>query len=136
MSKIMLAVSERWSPDTRMDAIADFAARVNASLLAVHVVYGTEGGGTEVSPGERTLEQIANHLRNKQLKVDTLLLFSDDTADAIVKTASDHQATIILLGLSSKGMLARLIEGNVAQEVIKQTKIPVLLIPPDWNGNI
>jgi len=136
MSKILLAVSERWVPDFRVDAIADFARRLGASILVVHVIYGTEGGGAEVSPGEVVLKQVVAALEAKQVKTETLLLFSDDVANATVKTAVEHNVTLLLLGLSSKGMLARLIEGNVAQEVIKQTRVPVILIPPDWNGEI
>ena len=136
MSKILLAVSDRWIPDDRVDAIADFAQRMDSSIVVVHVIYGREGSGAEVTPGERILEQIAGKLRGKQAKVETLLLFSDDIANATVKTASEHGCTLIVLGLASKGMLARLIEGNVAQEVIRATKTPVLLLPPDWKGEI
>ncbi len=40
--------------------------------------------------------------------------------------------TIIASGLSSKGMLTRLIEGNVAQEIIRGAEVPLLLLPHDW----
>jgi nucleotide-binding universal stress UspA family protein len=136
MSKILLAVSDRWVPDARVDAIADFAARLGRNVLAVHVAYGTENSGADVIPGERVLEQIAGQLRGKQAKVETLFLFSDDLGQAILKTADEHKATMIVLGLSSKGMLTRLIEGNVAQEIIRGARIPVLLLPPDWMSPI
>jgi nucleotide-binding universal stress UspA family protein len=136
MSKIVLAVSDRWVPDARVDAIGDFAARLNGSILAVHVAYGTEGSGADVTPGERVLEQIAKQLRARNAKVETLFLFSDDLGQAILKTAEEHKATMIVLGLSSKGVLTRLIEGNVAQEIIRGARIPVLLLPPDWMSPI
>ena len=136
MSKILLAVSERWVPDSRVDAIAEVARRLDASFLVVHVIMGTETSGAEVSPGEKVLDLVATQLKGKGLKVETLLLFSDDIANATVKTAAEHQCSMILLGLSSKGMLARLIEGNVSQEIIKATRVPVLLLPPDWKGEM
>lgn len=139
MGQILLAVSDRWVPDARVDAIAAFAARLGASVLVVHVAYGTEQSAAEVSPGERVLEQIANQLRKGlggEGKVESLLLFSDDVANATVKTALEHHCTMIMVGLSSKGMLTRLIEGNVAQEIIRATKMPVLLLPHDWTGAI
>jgi nucleotide-binding universal stress UspA family protein len=136
MSKVLLAVSERWVPDVRVDAIADFASRLGGSILAVHVAYGTEASGADVTPGERLLEQIAKQLRAKNVKVDTLFLFSDNVGAALLKTAEEHQATMILLGLSSKGVLTRLIEGNVAQEVIRNGSVPVLLLPADWMNPI
>jgi nucleotide-binding universal stress UspA family protein len=142
MSKILLAVSERWVPDARVEAIAQYAHRLEAPILAVHVVYGTDviygrdSNTGETSPGERVLTLIAEQLKTVGIKADTLLLFSDDAADAIAKTAVEHQCTQVILGLATKGMLARLIEGNVAQEIIKSTRLPVLLLPPDWKGVI
>jgi nucleotide-binding universal stress UspA family protein len=136
MSKIVLAVSDRWTPDVRVDSIGDFAGRLGRSIIAVHVAYGTEGSGADTIPGERILEQIATQLRAKQVKVETLMLFSDDLGEAILKTAEEHRATMLVLGLSSKGMLTRLIEGNVAQQIIRGAKIPVLLLPPDWSTPI
>jgi nucleotide-binding universal stress UspA family protein len=131
MSKILLAVSDRWIPDARVDAIADFANRLGLSILLLHVAYGTETDAANL-PGERTLEQIAKHLRAKDAKVETQLLFSDDLGDAILRTADQQKAAMIMLGLSSKGMLTRLLEGNVAQQIIRNADIPLFLLPHDW----
>ena len=136
MSKILLAVSDRWVPDVRVDAIGDFVHRLGGTLLAVHVAYGSEASGAGVQPGEKVLEQIVLQLRAKNIKTDTLFLFSDDVAAALLKTAEEHRATMIILGLSSKGVLTRLIEGNVAQEVIRNASMPVLLLPADWMNPI
>ncbi|MGN6368769.1 MAG: universal stress protein [Phycisphaerae bacterium] len=136
MNKIVLAVSDRWTPDARVDSIADFAARLGHPIIAVHVAYGTEGSGADTIPGEQILEQIATRLRNKGIKVETLMLFSDDLGEAILKTADEHHATMLILGLSSKGMLTRLIEGNVANQIIRGARMPVLLLPPDWSAPI
>ncbi len=136
MNKIVLAVSDRWTPDARVDSIADFAFRLGHSIIAVHVAYGTEGSGADTIPGEQVLEQIATQLRAKSVRVETLLLFSDDLGEAILKTAEEHKATMLLLGLSSKGMLTRLIEGNVANQIIRGARMPVLPLPPDWSTPI
>ncbi len=119
MNKILLAVSDRWVPDARVDALADFSARLGRNILAVHVAYGSEASGADITPGERILEDIAKKLRAHQAKVETLFLFSDDVGPAILKTAGEHKATMIVLGLSSKGMLTRLIEGECKQEIIR-----------------
>jgi nucleotide-binding universal stress UspA family protein len=136
MTKVLLAISDRWLPDLRVENLGDFVQRLGGSILAVHIAYGSEASGAEVQPGEKILDQIAKRLRAKNAKVDTLFLFSDDIGAAILKTAEEHQATMIVLGLSSKGMLTRLIEGNVAQEVIRGAKMPVLLLPADWMNPI
>jgi nucleotide-binding universal stress UspA family protein len=131
MSKILLAVSDRWIPDARVDAIADFANRLGLSILALHVAYGAETDAANL-PGEQTLERIAQQLRTKQAKVETQLLFSDDLGDAILRTADQQKAAMIMLGLSSKGVLTRLLEGNIAQQIIRNADIPLFLLPHDW----
>ena len=136
MGKILLAVSDRWVADSRVDAIGDFAQRLDYPVLAVHVAFGIEKTGGSSMSGERIVEQIAAQLRIKQPKVETLMMFSDDLGQAILKTAEEQKVTMIILGLSSKGMLTRLIEGNVAQSIIKGASMPVLLLPSDWTGPI
>ena len=136
MAKIVVAVSDRWVADVRVNAIADFARRLDKSILALHVAYGTEGSAAETSPGERVLATVADTLIAHGAKVETLFLFADDVGAAVVKTAEEQRASMIVVGLSSKGMLTRLIEGNVAQEIIRATRIPVLLLPAEWSGEI
>ncbi len=136
MTKILLAVSDQWTADQRVDAIARWAGRMDADLLAVNVIFAAEGAPNGKAPGEEILERVGQRLKAVYPRVDTLLLFSDDIADALLKTAAEHQATLIVLGLSNKGVLARIIEGNLPQELIRNCKLPVLLLPPDWTGEI
>ena len=74
--------------------------------------------------------------RQDVITVQTLLMFSEDIARAIINVAEERHVTLIALGLTGKNIFARLLAGNVPVELIKNTKIPVLLLPPDWNGVI
>ncbi len=135
MSKVLLAVSERWIADALVDAIADFVKRLGGSVLALHVAYGTDGSGTEVRPEEKVLEKVVGQLRKAGVEgLEMQMLFSDDLGEAVLKVAEEQGVTMIMLGLSSKGMLTRLIEGNVAQEIIRGAEVPLLLLPHDWKA--
>ena len=57
-------------------------------------------------------------------------------AQAILNVANEYDATLIVLGLTGKNVFARLLAGNVPVELIKSTKLPVLLLPPDWARRI
>ena len=57
-------------------------------------------------------------------------------ARAVMNTAAEREATLIVLGLTGKNVFARLLAGNVPVELIKNTKIPVILFPPDWTGEL
>ena len=43
---------------------------------------------------------------------------------------------MIILGVTGKGVFARMLASNIPMEIIKQSPVPVLLIPPDWNGTL
>jgi nucleotide-binding universal stress UspA family protein len=76
---------------------------------------------------------LANRLSGRGVVAQTLLMFSDDIARAILNTANERQISLIVLGLTGKNVFARLLAGNVPVELIKNTRIPVMLLPPDWN---
>ena len=63
-------------------------------------------------------------------------MFSDDIARAILNTALEREVSFIVLGLTGKNVFARLLAGNVPVELIKNTRVPVVLLPPDWSGEI
>ena len=88
----------------------------------------------EEADGEAAISLLREKLQARGVAVQTLLMFSDDIARAILNTAVEREVTLIVLGLTGKNVFARLLAGNVPVEMIKNTRIPVLLLPPDWNG--
>jgi nucleotide-binding universal stress UspA family protein len=90
----------------------------------------------EQADGEQAIRFLRERLQDRGLVVQDLLMFSDDIARAILNTALEREATLIVLGLTGKNVFARLLAGNVPVELIKNTKIPVLILPPDWNRQI
>jgi nucleotide-binding universal stress UspA family protein len=90
----------------------------------------------EQADGESSISMLRQALADKGLAVQTLLMFSEDIARAILNVAAEREVTLIVLGMTGKNIFARLLAGNVPVELIKNTKIPVLLLPPDWNGTI
>ncbi len=136
MSKILLAVSEQWTGDKRLDALGQWANRLDAPIIAVHVVVGLSESTGEESPGERALKDVVAQLKKTNPRVESLLLFANDLADGIFRAATEHEATMIVLGLSRQGVLERLIEGNIQRTILNNSRMPILALPPDWNGVI
>ncbi len=137
MSKILLAVSEQWNVDKSIDALGRWANRLDAPILIVHVVVGVTGDTpNDASPGEQALREIAARLKKSTPRVESLLLFANDLVDALLKTAHEHGATIIVIGLSRPGVIERLIEGNIARSLLNTSRLPVLALPPNWDGTI
>jgi nucleotide-binding universal stress UspA family protein len=130
-----VAVSSPWAAQRAIDPIGELARRLGAEVLVVHVSRPSSGQlrEQEQADGESAIHLLRDKLIERGLTVQTLLLFSDDIARAILNTAAERQVTMIVLGLTGKNIFARLLAGNVPVELIKNTPVPVLLLPPDWN---
>jgi nucleotide-binding universal stress UspA family protein len=138
MSRIMVAVSSPWAAEKVLESIADLARRLEAEVLVVHVSRPSGGQmrEQEQADGESAIRYMREKLQSRGIAVQDLLMFSDDIARAILNTALERDVTIIVLGLTGKNVFARLLAGNVPVELIKNTKIPVLILPPDWNRTV
>lgn len=136
MSRILVAVSSQWASQRLLDPVADLATRLQSEVVVAHVARPSGGQlrEQEQADGRSSVEMLADSLTGRGITVQTLLLFADDIASAIINTAVEQRVTLIVLGLTGKNVFARLIAGNVPVELIKQTRVPVLLIPPDWDA--
>jgi len=138
MSRILVAVSSPWAAQKAVEPIGDMAKRLGAEVLVVHVSRPSAGQmrEQEQADGEAAIHLLREKLQEKGIVVQSLLMFSDDIARAVLNTAAERQASLIVLGLTGKNVFARLLAGNVPVELIRSTKIPVLLLPPDWSGTV
>ena len=138
MSRILVAVSSPWAAQKAIEPVGDLAKRLGAEVLVVHVSRPSGGQmrEQEQAEGESAISLLRNSLQERGLTVQVLLLFSEDIARAILNVAAEREVTLIALGLTGKNVFARLLAGNVPVELIKNTRVPVLLLPPDWNGKI
>jgi nucleotide-binding universal stress UspA family protein len=121
-----------------VEPLSGLAKRLGAEVLVVHVSRPSGGQmrEQEQADGEAAISLLRQKLEEKGVNVQTLLMFSDDIARAVLNTAVEREVTLIVLGLTGKNVFARLLAGNVPVELIKNTKGPVLLLPPDHKGNI
>ena len=138
-SKVLIAVSSPWASEKLAAPIADLVSRLGAEALVTHVTTMQDEDETENDAnirGEQTLALLVSQLRDAGLEAEGVMLFSDDTAKAILKTARARGCTMIVLGLTGKGVLKRLIAGDVPANIIRQADMPVLLCPANWTGTI
>ena len=138
MSRILVAVSSPWAAQKVVDALGDIASRLKAEVLVVHVSRPSGGQmrEQEQADGEAAIRLLRESLQERGVTVQDLLMFSDDIARAVLNTAVERQVTMIVLGLTGKNVFARLLAGNVPVELIKNTPIPVLILPPDWSKTV
>lgn len=133
MSRILVAVSTPWAAERVAESLVDLATRLAAEVLVVHVSRPSAGQmrEKETEEGEAAIATLRSALQDARIPVQTLLLFSDEIAQAIAATATERECTLICLGLTGKNVFARLLAGNVPVELIKSARVPVLLFPPE-----
>jgi nucleotide-binding universal stress UspA family protein len=136
MGRILVAVSSPWAAEKLVEPLADMARKLEAEVLVVHVSRPSGGQmrEKEQADGEAAISLLRTRLQEREVLVSTLLMFSDDIARAILNLGIERDVNMIVLGLTGKNIFARLLAGNVPVELIRNTKIPVLLLPPDWSG--
>jgi nucleotide-binding universal stress UspA family protein len=136
MSRILVAISSPWAAEKVVEPLAYLAKRMDAEVLVVHVSRPSGGQmrEQEQADGEGAINLLRTKLQEREVTVQTLLMFSDDIARAIQNIAWERDVTLIVLGLTGKNIFARLLAENVPVELIRSTKIPVLLLPPKWSG--
>jgi nucleotide-binding universal stress UspA family protein len=118
---------------------------VNAALLSVVEPFAfmeTETG----SPGEaERLTRLAIEAREGELTAQRnrthpgrrtwpFAIHVGNRVDEIVTYAEHHGASLIVLGLGSHGVIARLLQRETALRVIRAARTPVLAVPSDAWG--
>ena len=138
MSRILVAVSSPWASVRMVERLSGLSKRLGADVLVVQVSRpcGGQMREQEQADGESAISLLRQKLEERGVNVQTLLMFSDDIARAVLNTAVERDVTLIVLGLTGKNVFARLLAGNVPVELIRNTKVPVLLLPPDHKGDI
>ncbi|MEX0886991.1 MAG: universal stress protein [Phycisphaeraceae bacterium] len=136
---MLVAVSSPWASEKLTAPIADLARRLGAETIIAHVAEiqdEDEHESDATQRGEQTLTLLTDSLREAGIVAESVMLLSDDTAKAILNTARARECTVIVLGLTGRGVFKRLIAGDVPSNLIRQTDLPVLLCPANWTGTI
>src|SRR5882724_745474 len=86
MSRILVAVSSPWASERIAEPLAGLAKRLGAEVLVVHVSRPSGGQmrEQEQADGESAISLLRQKLEEKGVNVQTLLMFSDDIARAVL----------------------------------------------------
>jgi nucleotide-binding universal stress UspA family protein len=90
-------------------------------------VEDRDATANEVSEDQDYLKRIAAAHSQAGRTVQTATTI-DDPADAILKTAREQQANLIVMSTHGQSGLSRLFLGSVADKVVRHAEVPVLLV--------
>jgi nucleotide-binding universal stress UspA family protein len=83
---------------------------------------------SELQHAQDELDALADRLRAKGYTVDTLLV-PGPTVQTIVEQAEKLDADVIVMGSHGRGKLFDLVVGSVSAGVIRESPVPVLVVP-------
>lgn len=79
--------------------------------------------------GEDALEAAVQLLREAGLECDTEVV-AGDPAHAVVDLIEEHGCDLVILGTRGAGPLQSILQGSVAQSLLHDSPVPVLLVKP------
>ena len=110
-----------------------WAPVVQSQLLAEEMV--TESGASDVVSDTEVAETIAKQTGEEGgLSDATALGIVGDAAGSIIEVALAHAADVIVVGTKERGWLTRMLTSSVADEVRRESPIPVLAVPHPTGG--
>ncbi len=141
--KILAAVD--FSPVTEpvLQTLVQMAGTFPAQVWLVHVAppdpafVGYEAGpdavrgqvAAELHASHRKLQQLAERLRSSGVET-TALQVQGKTVETVISEANKLPVSLIVLGSHGHGAVYNMLVGSVAEGIVRASKVPVLLVPP------
>lgn len=140
--KLLVAVDLSDSSAAVIAAAAALAARTGAEQTLLHVAEPEpEFVGHDIDPPvmrdgvaarfheeHRQLQALAQGLRERG-HACTAILVQGATVETILREADKVAADLIVLGSHGKGVMKRLVLGSVSDGVLRQARVPVVVVP-------
>jgi len=79
--------------------------------------------------GEKATEYVVDLGRKEGVNVGSVIIEDRNPTDGIVEFASDNDVDLIMMGTLGKTGLDHILLGSVAENVVRHSKKPVLVIP-------
>lgn len=142
MKKLLVAVDFSSATPIVIEKAKRLALSSNSEIKLIHVVAPEPDFiGDDVGPQvirdlkaqkyrerHKEIQQIADSMKNEGIKV-TPILMQGVTVDSIIKEQKRFDADLIIIGSHGHGAMYNLLMGSVVEGVIRESKIPVLVVP-------
>jgi nucleotide-binding universal stress UspA family protein len=141
--KILVAVDGSPAANKGLREATRLAREERARLVIVHIVndfhayYSMEGAGLTANlreqlrqAGRKILDKAQALARRQGVEANTVLreIYGGPAAPEIVREAKKQRADLIVLGTHGRRGMTRLVMGSDAEEVVRSSPVPVLLV--------
>ncbi len=105
---------------TDYSPIMGFTGYINTDPLQLNTIEVLK------TASQNFLDKTRNHLGDKSIQI---VVEEGDFAESIIKTAKKLHVDMIVLGSHSQKWLENIVMGSVTEEVLRQSAIPLFIIP-------
>jgi nucleotide-binding universal stress UspA family protein len=99
--------------------------------LPIASTYDEQLTRLECVAAQGYLDGIANRLRNQGVEASTSVMLGGPTVETILRLAESGAVSLIALSTHGRGGMSRLVLGSVADQLIRDANVPVLVLRPD-----
>ncbi len=124
-SSLLVAVDLSPASEAAAQAAILLAKDCGAKVLLLHVAK--KGSNKAAADAAEDLSDLANEARKEGIEAETQIL-QGDAATSILKAAAKNNCDAIVMATTGLGK-SKHTWGSVAQEVIRKSKVPVLVTP-------
>lgn len=107
---------------------------VRAAPVRASEADGINWGTSAYARGEAELEAVAERLRAAGIRVQTHVALGMSAAAAILAAAGEQRADLVVMSTHGRSGLGRVLYGSVADEVLRGSDVPVLLVSAGCEG--
>ncbi len=144
MKNILVSIDFNEQEDLLMDKAYEVAKAFNAKIWLVHIAapdpdfvgydvgpqYIRDTRADDLRAEHKLLQDYAHILETKGVRTEGLLV-QGATVEMLLKEAKKLNTDLIITGHHDHNFLYKAFMGSVSDEIIKESKIPVLMVPLD-----
>ena len=144
MKNILVTIDFNDNEQVLIDMAFQLAEKFNSKIWLIHIAapdpdfvgydvgpqYIRDNRATELREEHKYLEELSSTLQEKGVQAEGLLV-QGATIEMIMEEAKKLQVDLIIAGHHDHNFLYNAFTGSISQQIVKKSKIPVLLVPID-----
>lgn len=142
MKNILVPVDFTENSKILLDKASEIAGKFDSKIWIIHIAapepdFVGYGVGPEYIRNDRAgelkeehqmVQKMANELKTQNINAEALLI-QGATVDSILEESKQLNIDLIVIGVNEHGFLHELWFGNTATGILKNTKVPLLVVP-------
>lgn len=142
MKNILVSIDFDDKEQMLVNKALEFGKAFNAKIWLIHIAapdpdfvgydvgpqYIRDARADELKDEHKLLQKFAEHLNQNNVEAEGLLV-QGATTEMIIKEAKKLKTDLIIAGHTKRNFLYQTFIGSISENIIKETDIPVLVVP-------